>query len=129
MGVQGIVIISINETSKHRPHKNQSGEPKLTAYIIAAELGDIPPMISARAANIEKLCYFSDPFVMLTEHYGDDGEIYVFAINYHNRATKAHLNIKEGYAVETLYGSQLQNGILELKENDGALLKVKRICE
>ncbi len=83
----------------------------------------------ARAANIEKLCYSSDPFVMLTEHYGDDGEIYVFAINYHNRATKAHLGIKEGYAVETLYGSQLQNGILELKENDGALLKAKRICE
>ena len=83
----------------------------------------------ARAANIEKLCYSSDPFVMLTEHYGDDGEIYVFAINYHNRATKAHLSIKEGYAVETLYGSQLQNGILELKENDGALLKAKRICE
>ena len=83
----------------------------------------------ARAANIEKLCYSSDPFVMLTEHYGDDGEIYVFAINYHNRATKAHLSIKDGYIAETLYGPQLQNGSIELKENDGALLIVKRIDE
>ena len=83
----------------------------------------------ARAANIEKLCYSSDPFVMLTEHYGDDGEIYVFAINYHNKATKAHISIKDGYIAETLYGPQLQNGSIELKENDGALLIVKRIDE
>lgn len=80
----------------------------------------------ARTAKIEKLCSSSDPFVLLTEHYGDNGEIYVFAINYHNRPAKVSLSIKEGYITQTVYGSPLQNGILELKENDGTLLKLSR---
>lgn len=80
----------------------------------------------ARTAKIEKLCSSSDPFVLLTEHYGDSGEIYVFAINYHNRPAKVSLSIKEGYITQTVYGSPLQNGTLELKENDGTLLKLSR---
>ena len=80
----------------------------------------------AQAAGIDRIAQSDHPFVRLTEHRIDDDSWYVFAINYSNRSAEAKITAAEGYELQSVFGSGLQNGTVMLRENDGALFKAVR---
>ncbi len=80
----------------------------------------------ARAAGVTRICDSTNPFIMLTEHRINNDSAYVFAINYHHTAMEAGITLKDAHVVETLYGPSIENGILKLPKNDGALFKVMK---
>ena len=65
--------------------------------------------------------------MLLTEHKIDENQAYIFAINYHNTPMETDISLPKGYAVETLYGEAIEDGILKLPPNDGSLIKLTKI--
>ena len=80
----------------------------------------------AQSAAIRSLVDSDHPFVRLTVHPRKDGSSYIFAINYNNRPESARLTVADGYSLELLRGGSYEGGVLSLRENDGALLLLRR---
>lgn len=80
----------------------------------------------AQAAKVERICDSDNPFVRLTEHPIDDKSLYAVAINYHNQRQTAAISVAEGYTISSVFGSEIENGKLSLRENDGAIFKLER---
>lgn len=79
----------------------------------------------ARKADIKHRVDSSSPFILLTEHEINEKETYVMAINYSYRKEKTTITLNGDFEVQTVWGNEIKNGILELKENDGALFILK----
>lgn len=77
----------------------------------------------AELAGIRKVCDSDHPFVRLTEHKIDESSYYIFAINYSSTPASARLTVADGYTLETVFGNEVIEGVLTLRENDGALFK------
>lgn len=78
----------------------------------------------AKTAEIKRICDSDNPFIRLTEHWIDDRSLYVVAINYHNRKGTARIMIEEGYHISVIWGKSISEGVLSLRENDGAVWKL-----
>ena len=76
----------------------------------------------ARCAGIERICDTDTLYVRFTEHPIDARSSYVFAINYHNEPVCAELKFSDEYEVKTVFGAEIENKTLHLRENDGALM-------
>lgn len=82
----------------------------------------------AKTAGIKRICDSDNSFIRLTEHKIDENSYYIFAINYNNKPESAVITISEKFKIaETVFGSDLVDSTLSLKENDGALFKIERI--
>ncbi len=80
----------------------------------------------AKEAGILRTADSSHPFVRLTEHPSEDGSLYLFAINYHKTPLTARITFTENYTVQTVFGNDIEDGVLTLRENDGALFKLTK---
>ena len=80
----------------------------------------------AKCAGIKKASDSSHPFVCLTENRIDDESLYVVAINYSNRPVETEIRIADGYTKSVVWGNDLQNGCLHLRENDGSIFKLTK---
>lgn len=80
----------------------------------------------AIAAGVKGMVESDSPFVCFTEHYGENGEIYVFAINYSHIKQCCRLTVKEGYHLLPVHGPMVEEGILELEKCDGALYLLRK---
>jgi len=80
----------------------------------------------AEEAGVVRAADSDHPYIRLTEHLIDEDSRYVFAINYSDRPAAAELRIQSGFTVEAVFGSSPENGMLRLRENDGALLRLVR---
>ena len=93
---------------------------------------DVPPYhriyrLLAEAAGITRLCDSDDPYIRLTEHPIDENSAYIFAINYSGKAHSAKISLSKDFDfAETVYGPAVNNGTLELLDNDGAIFLVRR---
>ena len=76
---------------------------------------------TAESAAIRRIADSDCPFVRLTEHPREDGSIYLFAINYNDRPEQARLTIDDKYDLESVWGGEMEKGVLSLRENSGAL--------
>jgi hypothetical protein len=81
----------------------------------------------ASLAGIDRVADSDHPHVRLTEHPIDGQSAYVFAINYANRKAEARLCVKQGWRLTPIFGNDVTDGILALRENDGALFKAVKI--
>ena len=80
----------------------------------------------AKNAKIQRIADSDHPYVRLTEHKIDEKSSYIFAINYNNTESDAKITIPDGYDVETVFGNDIVDGVLHLRENDGALFKATK---
>ena len=74
----------------------------------------------AKAANVQRVADSDCPFVRLTEHPVDENTRYVVAVNYSQYPRKAKITLKGG-TLEPFHGANVENGVLKLRENDGAV--------
>ena len=81
----------------------------------------------ANNAKDKKLFFCNSKFINCTEHYADDGSVYIFAINYSNRKQCSKLNLPDNYCLTGEWGSKFENGEIILDPCDGILLKAKKI--
>lgn len=75
----------------------------------------------AKTANIRRIADSDHPFVRLTEHKIDENSYYIFAINYSGNPNGAKITISDEYDIKTVFGADISEGRLILRENDGAL--------
>lgn len=83
-------------------------------------------IIYREVAKAIKACRIADsdhPFVRLTEHVIDENSRYIFAINYDNKPANAKITVSEEYQIEAVFGNEIVDSFLKLRENDGALFK------
>ena len=80
----------------------------------------------ARVAGISRVADSDHPYVRLTEHVIDGDSLYVVAINYSNKPTEARLTIAPEYTATSVWGELSADGTLSLRENDGAILLLKK---
>ena len=80
----------------------------------------------AKEAGVVRLVDSDHPFVRLTEHPIDDQSSYVFAINYSPSPASAKITLPPDSEVEHVFGDPLENGVLNLRENDGSLFRITR---
>lgn len=90
---------------------------------------DIPDYSSiyrelAKGAGISRAAECTGRFILLTEHIIDEKSRYVFAINYNNRRESAPLKLNGNYDVEVVFGEGFSGDTLNIRENDGILLKL-----
>ncbi len=78
----------------------------------------------ASCAGTYRIADTDNMYIRLTEHIIDENNAYVFAINYNNKPETATLTVDADYTLSTVFGNTPQTGILELRENDGALFRV-----
>ena len=76
-----------------------------------------------KTINSTRIADSDHPFVRLTEHEIDENSRYIFAINYNNSPASAKISVPDEYEIETIFGNEIVNGFLNLRENDGALFK------
>ena len=67
----------------------------------------------------------SSPFILLTEHEINDNENYILDINFSYRKEKTTITFNGDFIIQNVWGNEIKNGILELRENDGALFVLK----
>ncbi len=79
----------------------------------------------AKKAGIIRRVDSSSPFILLTEHEINDKETYILAINFSYRKEKTTITFNGDFIIQTVWGNEIKNGILELRENDGALFVLK----
>lgn len=77
----------------------------------------------AKGAKVCRIADSDQSFVRLTEHQINENSRYIFAINYNNTPANAKISISDEYRIETVFGNEIVNGFLKLRENDGALFK------
>ncbi len=80
----------------------------------------------AKSAEICRIADSDHPYVRLTEHPIDERSAYIFAINYNKIPADAKITFVGDCKVETVWGSNIENGVLHLRENDGAIFKVTK---
>ena len=80
----------------------------------------------AKTANIKRICDSDNKYIRLTEHVIDENSLYVVAINYNNKPEVANISIEQGYTVSAIYGKNIENGKIFIKENDAVILKLER---
>ncbi len=80
----------------------------------------------AQQAGISRIAHSDNKFVLLTEHKISENEYYIFPINYSNRTQNVHITLNGNYTVETVFGEDFNNGEITLKENDGAIYKIRK---
>lgn len=80
----------------------------------------------AKTAGIKRVCDSDNKFIRLTEHPIDANSLYVVAINYNNNVENALISFDDSYEVEVIYGTDLADHKLTIRENDGVILKLKR---
>lgn len=108
-------------------------EASLTAENGVFYKENIPPydMVYRRVAkesSTEKICDCDNKFICITQHVTNRGQVYIFAINYNNKPESTFLLIKDGYKIDkTIFGNPPHNLSLELEENQGVLLVVKKL--
>lgn len=81
----------------------------------------------AKCAGVRRVCDSDHPFVRLTEHPVNENNIYVTAINYGNKKAIAKLSVESGYKISTVFGETLKDNMLDLRENDGIILRLEKI--
>ena len=62
----------------------------------------------------------------LTEHVIDENSLYVVAINYSNTPATARLTIAPEYTVSAIWGEMAADATVTLRENDGAVLMLRK---
>lgn len=80
----------------------------------------------AKCAKIERICDSDNPYIRTTEHRIDDESFYVSLINYNNKKESAEITLNPKYEISDTYGKTIENNVIELSENDGMVLEVKR---
>ena len=80
----------------------------------------------AKTANIKRICDSDNKYIRLTEHVIDENSLYVVAINYNNKPEVANISVEQGYTVSAIYGNNIENGKIFIKENDAVILKLER---
>lgn len=80
----------------------------------------------AKKIKKRRLCDSDNRYIRLTEHKIDDNSFYIGVINYNNKKESANLIINTDYKISDTYGYNVDNNIINLKENDGMILKVER---
>lgn len=80
----------------------------------------------ARTANIKRVCDSDNKYIRLTEHNIDKNSLYAVAINYNNKPELANISIQKGYSVSVVYGNDIADNKVCIRENDAIILKLER---
>ncbi len=75
----------------------------------------------------KKLSTCDSRFINCTEHYAEDGSVFIFAINYSNRKQSARLTLNGDYELTVIWGSEFKDDEITLSPCDGILLRATKL--
>ncbi len=74
----------------------------------------------------KKICNIHSKFICATEHYCDDGSVYIFAINYSNKEQSAMISVPDEYNLSVVWGGELQGRSITIGACDGILIRLEK---
>jgi hypothetical protein len=80
----------------------------------------------AKTIESEKTAISSSSYVCLTEHIKEDGDIYIYAINYSTKEETATITFKDGFVSECIFGNYIKNNTLTLGPCEAGVFLLKK---
>lgn len=107
------------------PLEKHTAKTKGAFYVDDAPLYSTIYSMVAQCAGVKRIACSDNRQILVTEHKINENEYYIFAINYSNKPQSANITTSGNYSLENVFGKDIENGVLSLNQNDGALFKVK----